>query len=142
MARSCLSASLRKTERMVTRHYDEHLAPSGISAVQLPILAIIAAAPDASFRLLAEQLDLDRSTLSRNLGLLERRGLLTLGPSSGPKPGLIELTAQGRAALRHAHECWTEAHATLEATLSQNTVADGLAFLKTLRRQLRNREES
>lgn len=137
MARLCLSASLRKTERIITRHYDSYLEAAGVTAVQLPILALIESAPDASFRLISEQFELDRSTLSRNLGLLEENGLLKIGPSSGPKPGVIALTAKGRRVLARGYVRWTEAHRELEKAITSNGVTSGLTFLKTLRRGAR-----
>ncbi len=133
MYRLCLSTSLRKTERLVTRHYDAYLADSGITAVQLPILAAIGGAAEPTFRMLAEQLELDRSTLSRNLALLERRGLLAIGPSSGPKPGLLSLTPEGSDTLIRAHKLWTKAHRSLESAVSAATLSQGLRFLKRLR---------
>lgn len=137
MARLCISANLRKTERIVTRHYDAYLAKSGISAVQLPILAIIAAADEPTFRLLAEQLELDRSTLSRNLALLEGRRLVKIAPSSGPKPGRIALTASGAAALRDAYRCWSQAQRALEQVLPGESLPEMVGKLKLLRRAAR-----
>lgn len=137
MNQLCLSASLRKTERLVTRHYDAWLAPVGVTAVQLPILAMIEAEEQPSLRWLSERLDLDRSTLSRNLGYLRERGWVKLGPSSGPKPGLISLTAKGRETLARAHQLWREAHRDLEGTLSEKMVAESLALLKRMRRKTR-----
>ncbi len=137
MARLCLSASLRRTERLVTRHYDSYLADAGVTAVQLPMLATIAAAPEPTFRLLTEQLDVDRSTLSRNLALLERIGYVSIGAPSGPKPGPIALTAKGRDVLRRASERWKVAHAELMSALDQETVTTGMGFLKKLRESTR-----
>ena len=133
MYRLCVSTSLRRTERLVTRHYDAHLADSGITAVQLPILAAIGGAEEPTFRMLAEQLELDRSTLSRNLALLERRGLLAIGPSAGPRPGTLSLTQEGNDTLVRAYKLWTEAHHSLERAVSGTGLAQGLRFLKRLR---------
>jgi DNA-binding MarR family transcriptional regulator len=138
MRRLCLSASLRRTERLVTRHYDAHLSGAGVTAVQLPILAAIAASREQSFRQLAETLELDRSTLSRNLALLQRRGLVAIGPSAGPKAGTIALTAAGRAALRRAYRLWLAAHRKLEASLPKDGVAEGLRLLNRLRSAVRD----
>lgn len=137
MARSCLSMNLRKTERLVTRHYDSYLADAGVTAVQLPLLAIIAAAEEPTFRLLAEQMELDRSTLSRNLSLLEREGLLEIGPSSGPKPGRLSLTRKGRGALAKASRRWNEAHRALVDAMPAEELKGGVAFLKQLRHRTR-----
>lgn len=137
MARLCLSASLRRTERVVTAHYDAYLAESGITAVQLPILAAIAAAEEPTFRSLAEDLDLDRSTLSRNLALLRGRRLVKIDAPSGPKPGLIALTAAGKKALREAHGRWCEAQAALADSVSSATLDQATRVLKALRRAMR-----
>ena len=137
MNRTCLSANLRKTERLITRHYDSYLADAGVTAVQLPILATIASVDEPTFRLLSAELALDRSTLSRNLALLERNGLVDIGPSSGPKPGHLALTRKGREALKRGHKRWIAAHAQLERVLSGGQIDEGLSFLKTLRRGAR-----
>jgi DNA-binding MarR family transcriptional regulator len=140
MARLCLSASLRRTERLVTRHYDEHLREAGITAVQLPMLASIAAQEEPTLRLLTETLELERSTLSRNLALLRKRGLIELGPSSGPKPGVIRLTRKGRTTLHRGHQQWLKAHAALlDALGGQSAVEEGMQFLRGLRRTARQK---
>ena len=142
MARLCLSANLRRTERVVTRHYDAYLAESGLTAVQLPILASIAAAEEPTFRLLSDQLDLDRSTLSRNLTLLRERRLVKIEPSSGPKPGLIALTAKGKEALRLAHHRWREAQAALADSVSSPTLDEAIRLLKVLRGATRGEHQN
>ena len=138
MGRLCLSTNLRRTERLVTRHYDAYLAAAGVTAVQFPILANIAAAREPTFRTLAGVLELDRSTLSRNLALLDERGLVKVGPSAGRKAGRLSLTRKGRVTLGLAYTCWLEAHEALAALLSNNAVAEGLQFLKLLRHGARH----
>jgi DNA-binding MarR family transcriptional regulator len=137
MSRNCLSFNLRKTERVITRHYDSYLAPAGITAVQLPILAIVSTLETPSARAVSDELGLDRSTLSRNLAVLERDGLLELGTSSGPKPGIISLTAKGRETLRRAHPRWRKAHDAVEKVISGGDITAVLRTLKQLRRQAR-----
>jgi DNA-binding MarR family transcriptional regulator len=133
MARTCLSATLRKTERLITRHYDSYLESAGVTAVQLPMLAMIATAEAPTFRLLTEQLELDRSTLSRNLALLQRMGYIEIGPPMGPKPGPIKLTRKGRNVLRTAHVQWQRAHRELMQLLDGDSYTAGITFLKRLR---------
>jgi DNA-binding MarR family transcriptional regulator len=137
MSRNCLSFNLRKTERVITRHYDTYLAPAGITAVQLPILSIVATLDPASPRAITKELGIDRSTLSRNLAVLERDGLVVLGASSGPKPGVISLTPKGRETLRRAHPRWREAHDAVEKVIAGGDVTAVLQTLKQLRRQAR-----
>jgi DNA-binding MarR family transcriptional regulator len=137
MWRSCLSTSLRRTERLVTRHYDSYLEEAGITAVQLPILSIIASVAEPTFRSVSGYLELERSTLSRNLAVLQKLGLVDLGPSSGPKPGLISLTKKGREALRAGRRQWQKAHRALVARMEPGSLDEGLRFLKQLRATVR-----
>jgi len=137
MNKLCLSAALRKTERLVTRHYDRYLAKAGVTAVQLPILAFIAGADEPTLRKVTEQFELDRSTLSRNLGVLQRDGLVELGPSSGPKPGRLSLTRKGKSTLRRAWTQWQAAHEALVGAAGDREAADVTALLRGLRRSVR-----
>lgn len=139
MARNCASANLRRTERLVTRHYDSYLEVTGVTAVQLPMLAMISSAEEPTFRLMTETMELDRSTLSRNLNLLQRLGLIEIGQSSGPKPGLLKLTPKGRRVLTVAHEQWKRAHRELMKLVKNDAYAEGLVFLRQLRRSARGR---
>lgn len=138
MARLCASANLRRTERLITRHYDSYLERAGVTAVQLPMLAMIHSAPEPTFRLMTDLLELDRSTLSRNLALLERLGLIEIGAPSGPKPGTLKLTAKGRKVLKAAHAQWKKAHGDLMKLLGGATYTEGLSFLKLLRGSARS----
>jgi DNA-binding MarR family transcriptional regulator len=142
MSRHCLSSNLRKTERLVTRLYDSYLAKAGVTAAQLPILAMIHSLPSASFRELSERLVLERSTLSRNLAVLQRDGLVDLGKPSGPIPGRISVTARGRRILERAHRQWILAHETVASLLSPNSLAHTLRVLETLRLRLKTPPEA
>jgi DNA-binding MarR family transcriptional regulator len=64
--------------RASTALYDEALAPSGLKVTMFRLLRKIEATPDVTITGLAEMLGLDRSTLGRNLKVLERQGLVRL----------------------------------------------------------------
>ncbi|MBR5757626.1 MAG: MarR family transcriptional regulator, partial [Thermoguttaceae bacterium] len=67
---------------------------------------------------LSELMGLDRTTLSRNLTLLERRGLLTTQPSSGRRR-LTTLTDKGIEALERAFVRWRSAQEEMEKRLGK-----------------------
>ena len=54
-------------------------------------------------------LELDRTTLTRNLGILEREGLVAVGPGKNGRTKTVALTADGRSRLRSATPLWREA---------------------------------
>ena len=69
---SCMCNKVRAAARSVTSAYDEALRPLGLRATQLAVLAAVGIDGSASITALARLLSMDRSTLSRNLGPLEK----------------------------------------------------------------------
>jgi len=110
MARSCASANLRRAARVVTRHYDKALRASGITATQLPLLAAINAGFNGSIRELAEAVDLERTTITRELEVLQRRGLVSAIAGEDPRATGFELTSHGDRTLSAAYRAWQRAH--------------------------------
>ena len=113
MRRLCASVNLRRAARVVTRHYDAALRGAGISATQLPLLAAIAAGTNTSIRALAETLDLERSTISRELETLKRAGLVATASGTDRRATALQLTARGERALAAGFRAWQRAHDAL-----------------------------
>jgi DNA-binding MarR family transcriptional regulator len=67
---NCLCLSTRRAARSLTRVYEEHLRPCGLTPPQFGLLSMMAAMPGLSQQALAERLDVDQTTLSRNLRLM------------------------------------------------------------------------
>src|SRR5512143_712387 len=77
---NCADANLRRATRAVTRLYDQILAPSGLLTTQFTLLVACAVAGPAPISNLADALAMDRTTLARNLKLVERRGYVQVVP--------------------------------------------------------------
>jgi DNA-binding MarR family transcriptional regulator len=110
MRRFCASVNFRRAARVLTRHYDGALRKAGITATQLPILAAIGSGTNTSITALAETLDLERSTVSRELDTLLRRGLIATASGDDRRVTTLKLTARGVNTLRAAHRAWQRAH--------------------------------
>ncbi len=80
MLRECVCLNLRKATRTVTKLYDEAYRPIGIRSTQLPLL-VAAFLHSHTVTSLADEVALDRTTLSRNLIPLERKGWIEIAPS-------------------------------------------------------------
>ena len=78
----CACNQLRRASRGMTQVYDAAMGPGDLKVTQLPILVALGSAGDLSVTALAGALGLDRTTLTRNLGVLEKRGLVV--PPSTP----------------------------------------------------------
>ena len=91
VATQCTCLNLRRITRKVTQRYDEWLAPSGLRATQFSLLGILHAPGEVSISGLAERMDIDRTTLTRNLQLLEQ-GLVAIGTGSDPRSRTVSVT--------------------------------------------------
>lgn len=115
MARQCLSSNIRRLERIITRHYDSYVSATGISAVQLPALASVHLNPLLSLREHARLLQIDRTTLWRNLRPLLAARLIR--EHRDRRPTRYEITRKGLATLVSAARAWDEAHDAIRQAL-------------------------
>ena len=129
MQTPCYCAALRAATRKTTALYDEALAPAGIGVAQFSLMRRIqGAGTAASLTELARLAELDRSTVGRNVKVLERMGLLAETEAGDRRETTIMLTEAGREAVRRARPLWEEAQRRVEAALGEA----GAASLRAL----------
>jgi DNA-binding MarR family transcriptional regulator len=102
----CICVNLRCAARAVTAMYDEALAASGIKITQFSLLRAVERNEPVAISALSEDLDLDRTTLARNLAPLQRDGLIELAAGSDRRVTEVWLTKKGRAAIAKALPLW------------------------------------
>lgn len=119
----CLFFPTRTAARVVTRFYDDALRPTGLRSTQASVLAMVAARDETSITALADELDMDRTTLTRNLRPLERRKLLSISPEGAHRTRLVRLTPQGTAMLAEVGAQWEKAQSALERSLGPDGAA-------------------
>lgn len=107
--RSCCCLAARRRARAITRLYEQRLRPHGLRATQFSILAALALKGPTPVSALAGVLGLERTTLTRSAGLLERKGWLEPAPSDDARKHLLRLTASGRRKLEAALPAWKQA---------------------------------
>jgi DNA-binding MarR family transcriptional regulator len=131
----CLIMNTRKAARALTRRADHQLRSVGITAAQFNILGTLSTNSAASITEMANFLAVDRTTLSRNLAVLERRKLLTTGPGDLARMRRITLTPDGRKAFEAALPIWKGAQQELRSLLADpdfQTTLTGLRHLAKL----------
>ncbi len=109
-AHHCLCQKARGAARALTRFYDRHFAGSGIEPTQFSLLVAIRLSEPVSLVQLAKYLGLERTTLTRNLRLLERDKLVRIESGKDARQRLISLTEKGRRSLRQTLALWQRAH--------------------------------
>lgn len=103
---ACTCFNLRKAARAVTQLYDDALRPSGLRATQFSLLTTIGLARRVSISELADLAVMDRTTLARNLTLLEREGLIRSEAGDDARVREVSLTPTAREKLAVARACW------------------------------------
>jgi len=115
---SCACSKLRRSARIVSAIYDEALAPSGLSVAQFALLRMLERAGPCSLSALAEASALDRTTLNRNLRPLQESGLVVSADcTEDQRARIVQLSDDGRAAIRGAEPHWRAAQARIDAAL-------------------------
>lgn len=107
----CNCFAARQAARALTRDYERHLAPSGLTSSQFSILILIDERPGVGMRELADELVMDRTSLVRALKPLQRDGLVAVGAAvaGGPRQNALSLTPAGLAKLTEAEPLWNKA---------------------------------
>ena len=113
-AATCHCLTARREAREISRLYDEQLRPYGVRATQFSVLVALAVASDAPLGALADTLGMDRTTLTRSLALLGRKGWLAPAPSDDARERRMALTAAGRRKLEQAYPAWQRAQRMVE----------------------------
>jgi DNA-binding MarR family transcriptional regulator len=113
----CLCLASRKAARAITRHYERHLRAHGLHATQFSVLAVLAIGGPKAIGALAEALATERTTLTRNLALLEERGLVGSSAGHDARTRIVSITRKGREMLARAFPAWRKAQAALAGSI-------------------------
>jgi len=130
--RECLGFRVRKLNRIVTAIYDGALASAGLKTSQFTVLVAIANRGKVRPSELTKLLQLDESTLSRNVERMCARGWLRLKAGDDRRSHLIEVTDQGRALIRGALPAWQQAQEKVADWLGADSIAQLRAALRRL----------
>ncbi len=112
-AETCTARNLRKATRAISGLFDDAMRPTGLRISQFGLLVALALVEEATVSKLAGLLDLDRTTMTRNLGPLERQGLIASGAGNDARNRILRLTQKGRARLATALPIWERVQARI-----------------------------
>jgi DNA-binding MarR family transcriptional regulator len=128
----CVGGCVRKLNRMVTAIYDGALAGAGVKTSQFSVLVAVANRGKARPAELTELLQMDESTLSRNVERMCARGWLRLERNEDRRSHLIEVTDKGQTLIRKCLPSWRQAQAEVSKRLGTGTVAELRSALRKL----------
>jgi DNA-binding MarR family transcriptional regulator len=114
-ANMCNCFASRQAARYLTRLYERHLAPAGLTSTQFTILLLVDEEPSIAMRELSEAMVMDRTSLVRALKPMQRDGLIEIAASPiDARQNVMSLTASGRQRLEQALPLWQQAQYEFE----------------------------
>ena len=135
METECYCTSIRLATRKITALYDSALEPVGVNVAQWGLLRHLdrSGATPISIQDLAERVELERSTVARNVRVLEKHGFVELGDSTEDRrASTIVLSDEGLAALEHGEPLWESAQHRVEEMLGAQAASELRSLLLSI----------
>ncbi len=119
IASECLAVRIRLLNRTVTNIFDAALRPLGLKVSQLNVLMVVAKCGPISPGDVARRLNMEKSTVSRNVDRMRPRGWLKVSEADAGRKQVLELGSAGRKLIEKSLPFWKKAQAQTEALLGQ-----------------------
>ena len=118
----CIALRARRFSRLVSRRFEHALRETGLTPAQFSLLGAVMMKQPVSPIALARMIDLEKSTLSRNLRPLIGSKLLA---SESRKEGgqSLSISVKGRELFRQAIPAWRTAQAEVIALVGKDIVS-------------------
>lgn len=92
----CINLQMMRSSHYILKAYDEAYRPFGIRATQMPVLGAVARRQPVTIRQIAEELESERSVMSRKLQVMEKNGWVREDPEASGKEKMFMLTRRGK----------------------------------------------
>jgi DNA-binding MarR family transcriptional regulator len=119
-ADSCTCGELRKAARAITLLYDNAFKSSGLLSTQFNVLDVICNSNLIRISDLAEKQGMDRTTLTRNLSVLERQGFIKISSGEDHRTRIVTATKKGRTAVAKAIPLWIEVQRKVKQQMGED----------------------
>jgi len=120
----CLCLAARRASRAITREFDQALRAHGLRATQFTLLSALHLGGPRSIGDIAGVLSTNRTTLTRNLAVAERRGWVALrADRDDARSRIAAITTRGSRTLEAALPAWCNTQQRLTEALGAQTVA-------------------
>ena len=127
MSGPCYCTVLRAAMRRIAASYDAALEPVGVNIAQFSLLRTIRRAAPVTLTELGRLTELDRSTIGRNVRVLERMGLVALGRGKDQREATVSLTEAGAQVLDEGAPLWEGVQGQIEARLGPQSMPTAFA---------------
>ncbi len=123
---TCLCLHVQRAARALARRFDDALRPVGLTNGQFSLMMSLNRPAPPPMKPVAELLAMDQTTLTAALKPLRRQGWVEIVVNPDDRrERLLQLTAEGKAALAAAVPIWEATHSEIEKQL-KNGNADNV----------------
>jgi DNA-binding MarR family transcriptional regulator len=133
VVKTCIAVRVRLLNRVITGYYDDALRPLGLKTSQLNILIVAARLELARPAKVCEILQMDASTLSRNVERMRAKGWLEVVPEDDGRAQPFRLTDKGLRLIEKSIPAWEEGQRHASELLG----SEGIEVLDKAARRLR-----
>ncbi|HET7716432.1 MAG TPA: MarR family transcriptional regulator [Bauldia sp.] len=119
----CLCLAARRASRSLSRSYEQQLRPHGIRIGQFSVLTVLILRGPMTIGSLADFLGVERTTLTRNLALIESKRWVAIHPGKDARSRVVEVTPAGRAKVATAAPAWRAAQEAARKAIGPAGVA-------------------
>lgn len=134
----CYCITMCRAANAITSFYDEGLKPAGITTKQFSLLIHLSRLGEASTVELADYVNLERSTVTRNLKALLDQGWIEDRAGSGRRNHKYVVTQKGMEKLEETDLFWEEMQKRIQDYLGEEKaqeLLEGLYLLQQLQQE-------
>jgi len=128
----CACATARHVARLLTQLYDRCLRKKGVEAPQFALLVVLDKQDVRNQAAICRHCAMDKTTVSRNLRLLERKGWVRATTGADRRERQYALTPAGRKRLTAGWPAWRRAQAHLRTAMTDDEWSAMFETFRTL----------
>jgi DNA-binding MarR family transcriptional regulator len=115
----CACTTVKKLSRILGRVYDDRLKPAGINVTQFAVMRCISRHEGQPLARVAEELEMDRTSLYRAIAPMERDGWIKLAAGADARSRSANVTRKGARVLAKAVSNWDQIQEDLIGTFGR-----------------------
>ncbi len=120
--RGCSSLKLRQLSRRASQHFDQIVASTGLKTTQYSLLSNVVELEPIRPGDLADRMEMDPSTLTRNLQPLVAQGWVVVAPGDDGRSRIVVATEAGREKRESARREWKRAQLAFNERIGEARV--------------------
>jgi DNA-binding MarR family transcriptional regulator len=134
----CACRNIRMTARVTTKYFDKIFMKAGIKAAQFALLSDISSHENISINELADILLMDQTTVTRNVEILRKLGLVYVEPGKDLRKKYVSISGRGQDKLKVTMPLWLTAQENIIKEIGEDKYEQFLGTLNEIQKLTRD----